>query len=80
MTHTTKDHLAFVQACVDPDSVEPRNRPVACHICLEQTWNLDGGCNSHYRRPAQAKTGAVLARRASRLAVQAAAAARETAA
>lgn len=49
--HTPLDHAALVAAGVDPDTSQPRTRPVTCLWCRTTTWNLAACCDTHYEPP-----------------------------
>lgn len=50
-THTALDHAALQAAGTDPDTSQPRTRPVDCTVCHRVTWNLMRGCDNHYVAP-----------------------------
>lgn len=57
--HTTLDHQALVAAGVDPDSTQPRERPVTCQTCGRVTWNQAAHCDADYLPPSAVRFAAV---------------------
>lgn len=54
IAHTDRDHQALVDAGVNPDSTQPRERAVPCTVCGTPTRHQNAGCDDHYRPPARA--------------------------
>lgn len=54
--HTPADHATLTAAGIDPDTVQPRERPVPCAVCFRPTLNVAAGCDrpGHYQPPALA--------------------------
>lgn len=53
--HTRLDYEALIAAGVDPDSTQPRERPVTCTHCWQRTWNQAARCDEHYIAPNAAR-------------------------
>lgn len=49
--HTPRDCHELAKSGVDPESTQPRERPVPCRACGHPTWHQAGGCDRHYLRP-----------------------------
>lgn len=46
--HTPADLAHFAALGIDPESTQPRERPVPCLACRRPTMNQAGGCDQHY--------------------------------
>lgn len=57
--HTPRDEIELWAAGVDPDTTQPRERPVPCLVCLKPTMHQAHGCDVHYVAPWAARQAMV---------------------